>query len=483
MKSIHTRLVVVLMLTIFSFWAAWTSWQSLQVTWQSAPAWDADLARTAKGILLSLPENISDIEGRGRLRAAPNSGIDDQGFSFQIWVAGSHTKLISSIEAPETALKADFRDGSALVSIAGEPWRVSALTDAQGRIQVQTGVRATEIRHELRVIGQQSLLVAAGMFILLSCIIWIVIRWSLRPVAAVGELIARRHPMDLAPLPDESLPTEVQPLVQSFNRLLLQLDATMQSEKRFIADAAHELRAPLAALMAQAQLASGANDLESIKTILAKVVQGAERSARLSEQLLDSARLDAGRAAAGAQRIAVHELVSLVLHDFELTAGQNNQTILLEAQPAEVRGDMDDIGILVRNLIDNACRYAGAGARIVVLCVMSDRHGVPGVRVTVADNGPGVAVEERGRIFDRFYRIPGTHGRGSGIGLSLVARITRLHGGELEASEGLGGRGLAVSVWLPALMTDDGGHPGALADTQELRAGFDGACTRPNRRN
>jgi two-component system sensor histidine kinase QseC len=450
MKSLQARLLTVLLLTILSFWAAWTTWEGVQVTWQSAPAWDAELAAVAQEILVSLPANMEQFEPRGRLTVSSNHAIATDPLSYQIWAPRSRKSLMRSATAPQTPLRADFKDGSALVRVAGESWRVFAISDATAHIQVQAGVPARMIRRELAVTSRQNLAVASVMFLLLSCAIWLVIRWSLRPVAVVRRLIGSRHPLDLAPLPLTNLPRELQPLLTSFNSLLAQLDAAMQAERRFIADAAHELRAPLAAMMAHAQLAACASDLESSKATLAKLVRGAERSARLSEQLLDSARLDVSRVVSEAQRVAMHELVSVVVHDFEQTAGQHKQAITLLTQPAEIRGDLDDMGILVRNLIDNACRYSGEGARIDVACVQSAREGTRGVRVTVADDGPGVAKEEHERIFDRFYRVPGTPGRGSGVGLSLVAHIARLHGGAVEAGIGLAGRGLAVSVWLPA---------------------------------
>jgi len=245
------------------------------------------------------------------------------------------------------------------------------------------------------------------------------------------------------------LPDEVRPLVESFNRLLGRLDETIQGERRFIADAAHELRTPLAALLAQTQVALRSAVTDEEKTSLRRLVAGVERSARLSEQLLDMARLDADKYANGHGRIDLYDLLVVVIRDFETAANQKRQLISLDTEPCVIVGHVDELGILIRNLMDNALRYAGEGGHVAVSCkCLQDSKGR--VCLRVADDGPGVPESERGRIFDRFYRVPGNGERGSGIGLSLVARIAQLHGATIEVGEGLDGRGFGIDVRFPA---------------------------------
>lgn len=450
MKSLRTRLLIVLLLTVFVFWGAWICWQTLQLTREQTGAWDNSLQVVAQQVLLSVPANLDQLPvASGNALDARQAKQDPKAdkFSFQVWGTREKNLLLRSANAPATPFVRDHANGFTIAMVNGERWRVYALTDASGRMQVQAAKSERQLREALFAANQQRLLAAGVMIVLLSCAVWFVIRWSLKPVVRVQALIHERQALDFTSLPAKDLPAEIRPLVESFNGLLGQLDAAVQAERRFIADAAHELRTPLAALLAHAQLALRADNLESSKAALANLVKGVERSARLSEQLLDSARIDAQMIPDRARIVAAHELVAVIAHDFEPEARERNQTLSLQTEHAELVADIDDLAILVRNLVDNACRYAGDGARIAVSCAC---EGASKVSITVADNGPGVAADERSRVFNRFYRVAGAGGRGSGIGLSLVARIAELYQGEIQAGAGLEGRGFSVSVSFPA---------------------------------
>jgi two-component system, OmpR family, sensor histidine kinase QseC len=442
MSSLRGRLLVALLALIFSVWAGWLWCQTIQATRQQTGVWDRSLESIAAQVLLSMPGNLSEYSPRRGFELPRDMTMKAEKLSFQVWLHDGHRKVIGSAFAPPTAMKPDFRDGFATVEVGGVAWRVHALSDSRGQIQVHVGKPVSELKAELRSWIRVTLATALGSFLVLAIAIKTIIHWSLKPVQAVQKTIETRHPLDLEPLPEKNLLQEFRPLVSSFNALLKQLDGALQTERRFIADAAHELRTPLAALGAHAQLALNAADVRAEKTALNRLVEVVQRSTRLSEQLLDMARLDSRKVSGSFERVNLHELVVVVARDFEAVAAQREQTIFLETDACEVNGNVDDLGILARNLIDNALRYAGAGARIAIAC----REGL----LRVADNGPGVREDERQRIFNRFYRPAGTGGRGSGIGLSLVSRIAQMHGATIQVADGLEGRGLTVSVRFPA---------------------------------
>lgn len=263
------------------------------------------------------------------------------------------------------------------------------------------------------------------------------------------DQMARRDAMDLAPLATTGIPREIQPLLESFNELLARLAQAMQGERQFLADAAHELRTPLAALLTQTQVALRAGTESDARLALGQLAHGIERTSRLAQQLLDSARIDASQRRHEHTPVELAEVVTMVAREFEGMASRRHQSILLNTAVAPVRGDLDDLGVLLRNLIDNAVRYSGEGGRIVVTCT-ADGDGR--AELTVDDNGPGVPVEERQQIFERFFRgSTGNGERGSGIGLSLVSRIVQAQGATLEAGDGLDGRGLGIRIVFPAL--------------------------------
>lgn len=453
-RSLRGRLLVALLVVLLSFWAVWFGCQSMMLNRQQTGWWDSSLRVIAHQILLSLPENAdqltyrqpfrlpdgAEVPGPRRQRSVAEAmAFRGDKVSFQVWTRNGQNAFRSP-GSPITPLRSDFHDGFADVEIDGQPWRVYSIGDASGRIYVQVGRSHEQLHAELARWIKVSLVAALLVGVLLATMLWFVICWSLRPVTKVQDAIQQRHALDLTPLPNVDLPEEVAPLVDSFNRLLQRLDTSVQGERRFIADAAHELRTPLAALLAHTQLALDAQDPQEGRDALIRLNAVVQRSARLAEQLLDLARLDRGRTLDSERRIGLYEVIEVVVRDFELTAQHKQQRIALELEVCEIVGDVDSLGILVRNLVDNALRYSGVGGRVEVSCGSQDGE----VFLKVADDGPGVPESEYERIFDRFYRVPGNGGRGSGVGLSLVSRIAQLHGARIEVGCGIGGRGFGV---------------------------------------
>jgi signal transduction histidine kinase len=285
--------------------------------------------------------------------------------------------------------------------------------------------------------------------------VWYPLRQSLKPVFAIEELVRKRQKFDLTPLPVERLPTELRPLIESFNHLLEQVDQAVEVERRFIGDAAHELRTPLAALHAQAQVALRADTIDEKDAALTKLLAVAERSTRLSEQLLDMARLNAGVIVSKQAPADLGELIVHVGREFDMYAQQHNRLIVLQTSSCYINCDIDEIGILLRNLIDNALRYTPDGGCVRISCNIWAEASQSYVLLEVADDGPGVPEREREAIFTRFHRVSINGGRGSGIGLSLVAGIAQLHRARVKVGTGLGGHGLGIRFLFPVAVVRD----------------------------
>ncbi len=281
---------------------------------------------------------------------------------------------------------------------------------------------------------------------ILGLLMWWAVRTSLGPLRAVSLAIAQRTGLDTEPVPLDQVPDEIRPLIGSFNTLLARVEKTVQAERDFVADAAHELRTPLSALHAYAEVALRAPTLEAKDAALQQLLETARRSNRLAEQLLDLARLDAGITSAAYQQVDMGELITHVLDEFSVQADARHITLQLEAAPCTLRCDVDAVGILIRNLVDNAIRYGRTHGTVEVSCGYCLRADVLHPFVQVSDDGPGVPESARASIFERFYRVADSEVQGSGIGLSLVAGIARLHEATIETCEGNEGRGLCVRV-------------------------------------
>lgn len=280
---------------------------------------------------------------------------------------------------------------------------------------------------------------------LLAAWIWFATRRGLAPLDAVAAEVGSRAPERLEPLALTAAPREIRPLLDALNDLFARVERTLDGERRFTADAAHELRTPLAALAAQAQVALRARDAAERDHALAQILAGSQRAGRLVEQLLTLARLEPAAGLTGdAVDLAVLASEACVSHG--ATALEKDVALELEA-PAHcpLRGNADMLRILLRNLVDNAVRYTPRGGQIRV--VVGERAGKPVLEV--GDSGPGIPAAERANVLRRFHRLAGQEIEGSGLGLSIVARIAELHGARLELDDGMpvdGLRGLTVRV-------------------------------------
>ena len=404
--------------------------------------WDGKLQSFGTRLLLSLPaEKINEGPFGPGLELLPDMERDPENFALQVW---SHDRrlVLRSPAAPETPFQPTFRNGSATLEAGGQSWRVYTISDRDGLVSVQVANLQGVIDREMYGEVLFALAMMTAVLVLVAVLLLHALERSLRPLSVIERALLRRKDFDLTPLPVNALPVELQPLVTSFNHLLVQLDKAVGNERRFLGDAAHELRTPLSVLQAHVEVALHACSDDERQQALEMLQQGVRRSARMAEQLLDMARLDAMSCAIRTEALDLAQLVEHVVHEYTYHAQRMDCTLDCDMAPAWVEGNLDELATLLRNLLDNAIRFARDGGRVQVAC----GAGPQGPWLNVSDDGPGVPEAERTAIFQRFYRLPGHQGRGSGIGLSLVAAIARLHAARIETGDGLGGKGFLVRI-------------------------------------
>src|SRR5471032_264433 len=266
-------------------------------------------------------------------------------------------------------------------------------------------------------------------------LVWFGLSRGLAPLHALQANIRARRPDDLSPLEASRAPPEIAPLVASFNDLLNRLEQNMQLQKRFIADAAHQMKTPLAGLRTQAELALRQDVSAEVQRSLEQIATSSEHAARLVTQLLALARAENRMSGQIFSRVELTDLARLAVRDWVQAALAKQMDIGYEEppHPVEVEGNAVMLREMLSNLIDNAIRYTPPGGRITVRV----RHDVTARRVhlEVEDTGLGIPVAERSRVVERFYRILGREGDGSGLGLAIVREIVAMHGGEMTIDD------------------------------------------------
>jgi two-component system OmpR family sensor kinase len=366
-------------------------------------------------------------------------------FFVQIWtINGEH---IYTTPRPDVVLPNFTTLGFSTVDTSSGQWRVYGTQSLTKVVEVAQPMRVR--RQQAAQLALRTLAPFALLVPVLGLIVWLAVGRALQPLQRLAKAVKARRVNELEPLSDERLPDEVRPLVVSLNDLLVRLTAALERERAFMADAAHELRTPLTALHLQlGALARAGTEAERSES-MGKLSEGVHRAIHLVEQMLALARQEP-RAEPARTRLAVDELAREVVAELVPLADSRGIDLgVSDAHSVFVRGEQDAVATLIRNLVDNAVRYTPAGGRVDVWVERSATV-PPRAIVKVVDNGPGIEPQERQRVFDRFYRRPGTGSPGSGLGLAIVKAIAAAHGATVELGEGPDGLGLAVTVSFPA---------------------------------
>jgi len=439
--SIRRRLLLLLLSSIALLWIGTAAFSFAAARHEIDELFDAQLAQSAQVIMAQAHDQLDAVtteveEFRHRY---------EQKLAFQIWDDQGRLRLRTA-NAPLLRMS-DSDDGFSDTVIRGEVFRVFSRWERDGRFLIQVG-QSEEIRDELASDIVLILLspVLLG-FPILALLIWASVGRGLAPLDQTARDVGDRAPGNLSPIAPRQAPAEVQPLIAALNDLFLRLQEAFESERRFTADAAHELRTPLAALKTHCQVALRATSEPERRKALAKVMTGVERAAQLVHQLLTLARVDPESALRDTQPVDLHALAEKVLSELGPEAVERRIELTLDEGPGpRVNADPASLGALLRNLVDNALRYTPEGGAVSVRAGVME--GAPVLEVE--DTGPGIPPDQRGRVFERFYRIPGNEEQGSGLGLSIVRRVADLHRADIQLEDGAGGRGLRVRVRFPA---------------------------------
>lgn len=329
-----------------------------------------------------------------------------------------------------------------------EQIRVAALLVTLQDSDIIVQVAETTIKRHLLV---RQILTGVGFIVVLLMstviiLVWFGIAKGLEPLQRLREEIEARSLRDLRPVPEDHAPEEVQPVVRALNNLLAQLSAALQSQQQFVANAAHQLRTPLAGLRMQVEYALRQSDPAEWLRALQSLEPATERTVRLANQLLTLAKAEVGTHQLDSMRLLdLRDVVEEVVGQWLPRAIAGGTDLGLELQRATIYGDALLVGELLSNLVDNALRYTPGGGRVTVRLAV---HGGEAV-LEVEDDGVGIPEADREKVLRRFHRVDGTPGEGCGLGLAIVQEISLLHGGRVEIRAAAGGRGTRVIVCLP----------------------------------
>jgi two-component system OmpR family sensor kinase/two-component system sensor histidine kinase QseC len=404
-----------------------------------------------------LTQMALSLRDQGAIAAAQADSLADAQLDFviQIWTVDGRSIYASRAH---TDLPARALLGLADITTAtGDTWRTYGVATHERVIQVAQPVRIRQ-----RLATAAALRAAAPLLViapLLAVVIWWLAALTLAPLQRVAADVRRRDIGSLQPLPTGGLPDEVSTLVSALNALLQRLAASLDTQRAFVADAAHELRSPLTALKLQMQLLQRAPDEAGRNEAVAALTTGIDRAARLVEQLLALARNEPGAPATRTAPVDLAEVARQAVADtLGFATSRGSRVAVLADAPVSVLGDATALQVLVRNLVDNAVRYAPPAARIEVR-VQATPDG--SATLQVDDSGAGIPTAERERVFDRFYRRANADATGSGLGLAIVRNIADAHGAQISLGDSPLG-GLRVELRFTQV-----GREGAMSDPKQ----------------
>ncbi|MDD2920198.1 ATP-binding protein [Rhodoferax sp.] len=444
LKSLQARLLALLLSLVTLVWLGAAGFIWVDASDELDELLDGHLAQSAAMLIVQQGGhgNESGVSGGrgeedGPMENAPSLHKYAPRVAFQVFHEGQLTLRSANVG---TAPMAQKTSGFSTVQINDQSdWRVFAAQGDEGDLKVFVGEQIDSRDAILWAVLKGVLMPLLYALPLLAVVGWLAVRNGLVPLRHLSQVLAQRQPQALEPVLLPDLPTEVEPVVHALNALFERIQAMVDAERRFTADAAHELRTPIAAIRTQAQVALGAgSDNAQRDHALQYTLAGCDRATHLVEQLLTLSRLESSGNGAPVGLVDVAALAQRVAADLALAALARAQELALDA-PAKAYIEADEMltSVLLRNLLDNALRYSPDGAR-VALSVMAD-----GKQVTlrVEDSGPGLTEAEMARLGERFYRVLGSDKTGSGLGWSIVRRIAAVYRAKvaISRSERLGG--------------------------------------------
>jgi two-component system, OmpR family, sensor kinase len=430
--SLHRRLSIAIG-TLAIFVGVLGALGTFLVVRSLATEFNTSLRDAAAHVQTGVPHRASEAQGE-RLPS------DD--FVVQIWSAEDGDSP-SRTSNPKLALPR-AETGFSSIDYDGEAWDVFALAAGDEYIQVAES-RSMRNRNALRV-AFWSLLPVLALLPLLMLTIAVTVRVSLRPLERVGRRAAKVDLHDLKPLEVAQAPLELRPFVESINRMIERLSVLVNAERKFIADAAHELRSPISAMQLQIDNLRNA-PREQYPERFEELRRGVVRTGSLVSQLLGLARAEIGSAQRELTDVPLPQLVTDVLADLLPLADARGVDLgVVRLDDVSVRATETDLRVLVRNLVDNAIRYGHEGARVDVEVRREDS----GVVIEVTDNGPGIAEADLPRVFDRFFRAGGHDTQGSGLGLAIAQALAQSYRGRVTLANRLDGQtGIVARIELP----------------------------------
>jgi two-component system sensor histidine kinase QseC len=469
--SIRRRLMLLILASIVLVWTITLAWSYRQATHEVGEWDDARLVQFAQVLVLLDQHDLSTLsntridvrdEYSHRRTAHPADEDTDKlprDLMFQVRDANGRVLAGSPGLVPlgMWQLPPGSADGSYAMTRRGQVWNTYSRHDGPTGRSVLV-LEPSNSRSDLATgVARRIVKPIAFALPILALLVWLSIGHSLSPLKALSSTIRARDASKLDPIDMGSAPAEVRPLIDAINQLLSRLSGSIKRERGFTSDAAHELKTPLAAIKVQAQVALAAQDVAQQRLAMERVVQGVDRSAHLAEQLLLLARLDEHESML-TSAVALDELArdAVVANQPDALRKDMNVCVADDTR-ANVMAEPALLGILLDNLIDNAIKYGDVGGQVEV-AIQRMTHAVV---LIVRDNGPGVGAEERLRLTDRFFRGTATSANGSGLGLSIVARIVEYFGAQLDFDAGIDGRGLAVKVAFPCAIPAPGHVLGA----------------------
>jgi two-component system sensor histidine kinase QseC len=386
------------------------------------------------------------VQKKDTLRIAGGRHTYESEVGFQVYDPAGAMMLATENVAgmsPPLATDTDFRDAR----YGGYRWRVFTLRSHAGGVVIRTAERydsRNEIMHALWL--DHGLPLLLGLPLLTLLVGWAVKR-GLRPLASLTQALASREPGSRKPVSIDRAPQELLPVIAALNRQLERQEDALERERRFSADVAHELRTPLASVMINLESAMATNDPSETHDSLAGAQHSVAALARRIEQLLALARLETGVASSQRETVDLVDVASGVIEELTPLLSESGAELdFTRLSPAVVvQGYEVALSALFRNLLENALRHVPAGGQIQ----LSVERGTRDATIDVIDNGPGIPLEQRAAVFERFHREKSMRGEGYGLGLSIVQRAAELHGASIELLDSPFGTGLRVRVAIP----------------------------------